>query len=199
MRLFDDIIKDATAQSVHRSTALGNSKGKKRRSFNDFMADESHLLEESQQNGPEPDEPDDIIRPEKRWDLRLDFRKADADRRLIFGWASVSTKDGKHIVDKQGDIIPVEELEKAAYEFVLFSRDQGDMHDEMQVGKLVESVVYTAEKQKALGIDLGQEGWWVGFYVNSDKVWAAIKRGERPEFSIGGAAVPVDLDDLLAA
>jgi hypothetical protein len=32
-------------------------------------------------------------------------------------------------------------------------------------------------------------GWWTGFKVDSPALWAAHKRGERPEFSIGGKAV----------
>ena len=125
--------------------------------------------------------------------LNFDFSKADTEHRLIFGWASISTMRGQPVVDKQGDIIPTDELETAAYDFVLNSRQQGDLHEITGVGRLVESCVFSAEKQAALGIDLGKEGWWVGFYVENDDVWGAIKRGERPEFSIGGSGhrVPV--------
>jgi hypothetical protein len=115
-----------------------------------------------------------------------------ADEHLIFGWASVVTKGGKLIVDKQGDVIEPAELENAAYEFVLNARDHGHMHRTIGTGRMVESMVFTDEKQKALGIDLGQEGWFVGFKVDEPAVWDAHKRGELPEFSIGGLAVPVD-------
>ena len=206
MKLFQDVIKDATANSVHRTTALGNVKrtnrnDRKRRDFDAVMAEESHRLEDSgDDDGLTPrstgTQDNDILTTGKAWSVKLEFKKADPDKRMIFGWASVVTKDGKYIIDKQGDIIPVTELEKAAYEYVLYSRDQGDMHDEYNVGKLVESFVFTKEKQQALGIDLGMEGWWVGYYVNSDKLWSAIKRGDRPEFSIGGGAIPIDVEDL---
>lgn len=123
------------------------------------------------------------------WSMPLDVRKADPDRRQVFGWASVIEKNGEPIIDKQGDIIPVSALEPAAYDFVLFSRDQGDMHEETGKGRLIESMMFTTEKQKALGIDLGMVGWWTGFQVDSPALWSAYKRGERPEFSIGGQAV----------
>ncbi len=94
------------------------------------------------------------------------------------------------MVDKQGDMILPAELERAAYDFVLHSRDGGDMHLRKGCSRLVESIVFTKEKQAAMGIELpgGMVGWWTGFYVDDDELWAAHKRGERPEFSIGGTA-----------
>ncbi len=113
--------------------------------------------------------------------------KAVEDQQLLFGWASVMTKGGELIIDKQGHAIPPEEMEPAAYNYVLNSRLQGDMHDQIGVGRLVESMMFTKQKQDALGIDLGMEGWWTGFKVDDADVWAAHKRGERAEFSIGGS------------
>lgn len=129
------------------------------------------------------------IKRDTDWSIPLTIAKADPDKRLIFGWASVVEKDGQPVIDKQGDIIPVEELEKAAYDFVLHSRENDDLHVGGPTGRCVESIVFTKEKQQALGIDLGKIGWWVGFKVDDDNLWAAHKRGERPEFSIGGGAV----------
>lgn len=170
MKMFCDCMKDATAQSVHVPTALGNDKKRKK-----------------------PD--DEVQTTAKSWSLPLDIKKTDPDQQLIFGWASVVEKDGHAVIDKQGDIIPIAELENAAYEFTLNSRDHGDMHARKGMGKLVESMVFTKEKQVALGIDIGQVGWWVGFKVHDEDLWAAHKRGERPEFSIGGAAIPYEVDD----
>ncbi len=124
--------------------------------------------------------------PDKSGRLSFKIAKSVEDQQLIFGWASVSTIHGEPVIDKQGDVIPTAELESAAYEYVLNCRQQGDMHETMGVGRLIESCMFTAEKQAALGIDLGKEGWFVGFKVDDPDVWAAIKRGERPEFSIGG-------------
>lgn len=132
------------------------------------------------------------------WSLPLDIRKTDPDQRLIFGWASVIEKNGVLVVDKQDDVIPVTALEPAVYDFVLYSRDQGDMHEETGKGRLVESMMFTPEKERVISefvakhggsIDLRMSAWWTGFHVDSDALWAAHKRGDRPEFSIGGSAV----------
>lgn len=124
----------------------------------------------------------------------VQIAKVDAPQGIVMGWASVSSVGGVEVIDKQGDIVPVEELEKAAYDFVLTSRAQGDMHETIGVGKLIESMVYTPEK-KAAGIrppldGAGREimGWWVGFKVEDPGTLQKIRAGERPEFSIGGSA-----------
>ena len=62
------------------------------------------------------------------------------------------------------------------------------MHERMGVGRCVESMMFTKQKQDSLGIDLGLIGWWVGFKVDDVGVWKRIKAGELPEFSIGGKA-----------
>jgi len=140
---------------------------------------------------------------EKSWETTFKVEKTNADKRWIFGWFSNVTKDGAMILDKQGDKIPVAELENAVYEFNLFARQHGHMHKDMGTGRLIESMVFTKEKQDALGIIIREnpedpmsaqiEGWWGGFFVDNPEVWKAIKRGELPEFSIGGTAVPVDV------
>lgn len=128
-------------------------------------------------------------------DIKMPFTisKIDKDKRQIFGWASVITKDGKPIIDKQGDVILCNELEPAAYDYVLNSRLMGDMHKDIGVGRMIESCVFTKEKQQALGVDLPTEAWWLGFIVDNNGVWKSIKQGERPEFSIGGFALSKDL------
>lgn len=136
------------------------------------------------------------LRKFQEFEATLAISKMVPEQRLVFGWASVCSVNGVQVIDKQDDIIPVDELETAAYDFVLYSREQGDMHNKRDAGKLVESLMFTPEKE-ALGIIAKNEagevihGWWVGFRVNSDPLWEAHKRGERPEFSIGGHATPV--------
>lgn len=122
----------------------------------------------------------------RAWSIPFKVAKADADQQLIFGWASVVEKNGQLVIDKQGDVILPSDLEKAAYDFVLYARKHGDMHDNVGTGRLVESMVFTKEKQNLLGIDLGKVAWWTGFYVTDKDTWAAHKRGELPELSIGG-------------
>lgn len=113
--------------------------------------------------------------------------KADADQNMVFGWASViENADGTPAVDSQGDVIYPDELEKAAYKFVLEVRKAGEMHRRVEgVGELVESVVLTKAKREAMGLPAGVTGWWVGFKV-APEVFAKVKSGEYGGFSIGG-------------
>jgi hypothetical protein len=56
------------------------------------------------------------------------------------------------------------------------------------VGYAIESMVFTRDKQVALGIPPGivPEGWWVGFQITSDAVWQKILSREYKGFSIQG-------------
>ena len=107
------------------------------------------------------------------------------DQRLVFGWASIIEEEGEEVVDHQGDTISEEELEKAFYDFVLNSRNAGEMHVRKDAGQLVECIVFTKEKQDLLGIDLGKVGAWVGFKVEQE-VFEKVKDGTYSMFSIGG-------------
>jgi len=124
------------------------------------------------------------------WQIDIDIIKKDDEQQIAFGWLSVVIdKAGNVIEDSQGDVIEPEELEKAAYEFVLTSRKAGDMHQKVEgVGRLVESMVFTKEKQKALGIPEGvlPVGWFTGFKVFNAETWEKIKKGEYTAFSIAG-------------
>jgi cation transport regulator ChaB len=125
----------------------------------------------------------------KEWSTDFEITKV-TDEHLVFGWLSVAVnKSGEVIEDSQGDIIEPQELEKAAYDFVLVSREAGDMHERTEgIGKIVESMVFTLEKQQALGIPEGTLpiGWWVGFKIFDEDVWKRVKSGELSAFSIGG-------------
>lgn len=116
--------------------------------------------------------------------------KVDDEKKLVFGWASIiKDESGKILLDRQDDFIDSEEeLEKAAYDYVLRSRDGGEMHVRRGVAKMVESVVFTEEKQRALGIPVGSmpTGWWIGFKVNDSRVWEQVKKGEYSGFSVHG-------------
>ena len=125
--------------------------------------------------------------------------KTDDDKRLVFGWASVAVKvDGEQLEDRQKDIIDPEDLEEAAYEYVLNFRDTGEEHisSMRKKGKLVESCVFTEEKQRAMGIPPGTlpVAWWIGFKIEDDAAWARVKNGTYKMFSIEGKAnrIPVE-------
>lgn len=119
--------------------------------------------------------------------------KADDDKHLVFGWASVAiTVDGEELEDRQHDVIDPEEMEEAAYEYVLNFRDTGEEHlpGYRKKGKLVESVVFTKDKQKAMGIPDGilPVAWWIGFKIDDEDTWRRIKDGTYKMFSIEGRA-----------
>lgn len=125
--------------------------------------------------------------------------KMDDDKHLVFGWASISiTADGEQLEDLQKDIIDPEDLEESVYDYVLNFRDTGEQHNPnlRKKGKLVESCVFTLEKQRAMGIPEGilPVGWWIGFKIEDDTAWAKVKDGTYSMFSIEGKAqrVPVE-------
>lgn len=92
--------------------------------------------------------------------------------------------------DLQGDRVELQELEDAAYHFVLTSR-RGDVnHDEQPVAALVESFLVTPEKLGLMGLSEEEaarvnKGWWLGFRVD-DATMDRVEAGELEMFSIGG-------------
>lgn len=125
--------------------------------------------------------------------------KVDDERRLVFGWAYIS-KDlsGETVIDKQGDFIDDDwELESAAYDFVLNSGLGDEMHLQVPVSKVVESMVFTPDKIEKMGIPAGTvpTAWWVGFRVDDNAVWDEVKKGTYRAFSVGGAGVRQKVDD----
>lgn len=131
----------------------------------------------------------------------FNIAKTDDDKRLVFGWALVAKdKDGNVIKDHQNDMIDEDDLEEGAYEYVLNFRDAGEEHIPglRKKARMVESCVFTEEKQKALGIPEGivPTGWWIGFYVDDDNAWEKIKDGTYKMFSIEGKAIRVPVDEV---
>ncbi len=129
-----------------------------------------------------------IISKKKALRFTADIFKVDVDKRLVTGWFSVIKEDGEVVKDKQDDVILEDTLEKAAHQFMQESRMGGHMH-ETEAGGIVESIVFTEEKQKLLGIDLGKVGWFGTYKVFDDEVWEKVKSGDLPSFSIAGKAV----------
>lgn len=127
------------------------------------------------------------------FDMMGEIEKSDTDKQLVFGWCSVAKKkDGTVVVDKQGDVLEdIDQMEKVAYDFVLHSRDGGEMHIRKGVSTLVESFVSTPEKWTAMGIPEGTlpVGWWVGFHVKDTEVWKGVKSGKYKMFSVHGSGL----------
>ena len=125
-------------------------------------------------------------------------QKADDERHMVFGWASIAQQpDGSIVQDYQRDIIDIDDLESAVYDYVILYRDGGEMHERGGVAVLVESCVFTAAKMQAMGIPEGTlpYGWWIGLKITDDDVWAKVKDGTYRMFSIEGEAVRQEVDD----
>ena len=162
---------------------------------------------ESEDENEIPEEPEDAYDDADKFEIRGSVVKlADrADHRhLVFGWFNVVSLNGRIIEDTQGDMITPETIEDAAYEFVLESRKAGEMHRKGEdgeirgCGRLVESCVFTVEKQRAMiaslhaqGItnavlDIGCVAWWGGFLIEDEDTWDKVTSGELRAWSIGG-------------
>ncbi len=136
---------------------------------------------------PKP-KPDPKVAPTD--DIPFTLAKFDDDEQLVFGWANVSMRvDGELVVDRQGDIIEPEVLEKAAYNFMLDFRESGVNHEGPSIGQVVESVVFTPDKLEAMGVakDALPLGWWIGVKLEDQAVFKAVKAGKLPMFSIQGS------------
>ena len=117
------------------------------------------------------------------------------DKKQVFGWAQVAQWQGVEVDDRQGDVVSIEELEKAAYDYVLDARVGGDQHARIaksdtaprQTATLIESMVFTPEKIEKMGLpgDFPQ-AWWIGMQVTDDNTWELIKSGERTGLSVHG-------------
>lgn len=131
----------------------------------------------------------------KMKDVTARITKIDEDQRLVYGWASI-IKDaaGNLITDSQGDQLPEEELLKAAH-YHIEHRNLGDSHRVTTgMGKIVESMVFTEDLKKSLGLpESFPTGWFIGVKVADDGVWGRVKSGELKEFSIGGTGTRIPL------
>ena len=102
----------------------------------------------------------------------------------------VEDADGNQLIDSDGHLIQITDLEKAVHQAFAESGGRGkggDLHEEQGVLDVVESFVVTAEKREALGFGEGPAGWISSFRVSDDDVWAKIKNGDRPELSLRGS------------
>ena len=133
------------------------------------------------------------------------FSKFDEDKHLAFGWASVVSKGGVPVIDKQGDYISIDDLETAAYTYVVKSRVGGDNHQRtgptaFKASDMVESIVFTDDKVEKMGLpDDFPRGWWVGFKVHDENVWSEVRKGNRTGFSIHGKGIRSEqsVDELM--
>lgn len=175
---------------------LGDCKGKKKKKKSGFMkwfAENTPVNDIKsitvQMNTPDEEAINKDDGEEVEIIIKADVIEKNEDKRLVYGWASVIEDGSGEIFDLHDDSIEVEALVKAAHDYVSEYRDAHEMHNGNTVGKTVESIVFTKEVQKALGIDLGKVGWFIGQKVDDDATWDKIKKGELKAFSIGGSAI----------
>lgn len=124
--------------------------------------------------------------------------KTNSPQMLAFGFANVAVDaDGTPVVDRHNEEIAADDLESAAYNYVLRYREAGVEHKKLGIARLVESFFLTSEKLSAM---LGDSTptfkgakWWVGFKVDDPAVWKLVESGELSCFSIGGSAVPIEI------
>ena len=118
--------------------------------------------------------------------ITFEIEKADPTGGYVRGWALVSSVDGAPVIDWHGDVVDIDELRKAAHEFVVEARVAKAMHKGGVIGEVVESVIIDDQLAKALGIADGRRGWFIGMKVNSEAVRKRVRSGELRSFSIGG-------------
>jgi hypothetical protein len=107
-------------------------------------------------------------------------------------------------VDKQGDVIPDHEIERAAWDYVKHFRKVDTDHDLLDgKGTPVES--FTLKEDRTFDLPDGGEsreypaGTWVLGIEFENKAWERVKSGELSGLSIYGGASPIDADELKAS
>lgn len=129
-----------------------------------------------------------------------EFSKVDGEKRQVFGYASIVEIDGEPVIDRQGDYISADEIEKAAYQYVQNSRKGGHQHKRdgdgpFHASNMIESFVITPEKIEKMGLPSDTPvGWWVGYKVEDEETWAKVKKGEVTGFSIHGKGKRQEID-----
>lgn len=121
--------------------------------------------------------------------------KSNKEEGLVSGWANVAVNaDGTLPLDWQDDVISPVTLEKAAVNFMMEYRGSGVMHEGDSKGVVVESIVFTKEKQAAIGIPDGivPEGWFITVKVLDNDIFEQVKNGTYKMFSIQGHAKRVE-------
>jgi cation transport regulator len=130
----------------------------------------------------------------KKVEIRGDILKVDKATRLVWGWGSVAEVDGVPVTDSQGDQIDPAELQAAVHDYVKSLRHAKVMHEGEVVGEVVDSFVWTADLQKAFGVDFGRVGWALGMEMPAEVV-ERVEAGEYGAFSIAGTAARLEIPD----
>lgn len=120
--------------------------------------------------------------------LTLPISKLDEERRQISGWASVSSVNGRPVVDLQGDYVDVADLRTAAHEFITGPRHGLAMHAGKPIMRVTESLIVDDDVAAAMGIMSGIRGWWACAQVEDTDTWAKVRDGKFRALSVAGSA-----------
>lgn len=118
--------------------------------------------------------------------INFQFTKSDTTGRYVRGWASVVTAKGVAVTDHQGDIIAIDDIRKAAHQFISDARVAKAMHAGQPVGEVVESVIIDDDFARALGVTDERRGWWIGMAIHDRDIQEGVRKGKLRAFSIGG-------------
>lgn len=189
-----DTLASAKAYLAVEKACKGKKKKKEKSGFMKWLTENTPVNEIKSITfnlSDEVEKKEEVKKEEEEIEFTIDATviEKNEEKRLVYGWASVIEKDGKPVIDSQGDFIDIEELQKAAHDYMLESREAHEMHKGESKGHTVESMVFTKEVQKALGIDLQKVGWFIVQKIEDTSTWNKIKKGEIAAFSIGGSAI----------
>ena len=199
-RCHEALAGDHPDQSERSAICFDTWRNHMNKVFRDVLKDLAERRKEYEAEFARIQEESKAVAEQQVWALEGEILKADEDKMQVFGWASIVEKAGETETDGEGDQIGPEDLEAGLHRFMLESREAGDRHARIGVGKLIEGIVFTGEKQKAIveslkaqGIDaqmdLKSVGAWVGFQIEDEQVWKDVKAGKLKSFSIGGHGV----------
>jgi hypothetical protein len=125
-------------------------------------------------------------------DFVLDLEtKLSADKRKVYGWGNVATKNGMPVIDQKGNHIPINVLDTAVKSFMAGGGRVNFNHEGMnnpQRGVVSQSFVLKSEMAQALGMQSDREGWAVEIDVQDDDAWQVVQSGLIKGLSLGGTS-----------
>ena len=131
---------------------------------------------------------------------KADGEEDEQDEEEQKAWAPVLIPNE---TDKQGDVIPADEIESAAHDFLAEYRKIDTDHDLFE-GKGVPIESWTLKESGTFTLPDGSEsreypaGTWMMGVQFSDEAWERVKEGELTGFSIYGEATQLDVEDFLS-
>ena len=127
--------------------------------------------------------------------MRVTITKRNAPKQIIHGWACIISEDGETLVDDHaGDVVMIDELEQAFWEYAAESRTGGEMHVNDDIATLLEGIVIDPETRESMGLaPEGPAGLFVKMQIHPRDVWARIESGELQELSCKFKAVRIPI------